>query len=181
MMPTLPVPRGVRPDNCRLPSRFHPKRTTMPIPERADTQTDRRDTRKFRRSARRAFSLMEVIVAVTIIAILAAIFVPRLGRFIAGAKDKRAQSEAAQLAQQVRLYLTDNGMSSVGDDFDLEVLAEGDDPYLPNTKALLDPWGNSYVILIPGVVNFDFDVVSYGADGQPGGEGENGDITNGEK
>lgn len=124
---------------------------------------------------------MEVIVAVTIIAILAAIFVPRLGRFIAGAKDKRAQSEAAQLAQQVQLYLTDNGMSSIPDDFDLEVLVEGDDPYLPNAKALLDPWGNPYNLIIPGVVNFEFDIVSYGADGQPGGEGESSDITNGEK
>lgn len=119
--------------------------------------------------------------AVTIIAILAAIFVPRLGRFIAGAKDKRAQSEAAQLAQQVQLYLTDNGMSSIPDDFDLEVLVEGDDPYLPNAKALLDPWGNPYNLIIPGVVNFEFDIVSYGADGQPGGEGESSDITNGEK
>ncbi|MDA0803226.1 MAG: type II secretion system protein GspG [Planctomycetota bacterium] len=135
----------------------------------------------FRRASRRAFTLIEVIVAVTIIAILAAIFVPRLGRFISGAKENRARSEAAQLAQQVRLYLTENGLSGVSDDFDLEVLVEGDDPYLPNVKALLDPWGNPYMLVIPGEVNFDFDIVSFGLDGQSGGEGENADITNGEK
>lgn len=133
------------------------------------------------RHARRAFSLIEVIVAVTIVAIMAAIFVPRLTRFIGSAKDKRARTEAASLAQQVRLYMTENGFSRLPDDFELEVLVEGDNPYLPNRTALNDPWGNAYVIVVPGRVNFDFDVVSYGADGAPGGEGEAGDITNGEQ
>jgi general secretion pathway protein G len=131
--------------------------------------------------ARRAFSLIEVIVAVTIVAIMAAIFVPRLTRFIGSAKDKRARTESASLAQQVRLYMTENGFSRLPDDFELEVLAEGDNPYLPNRGALNDPWGNPYAIVVPGRVNFDFDVVSYGADGAPGGEGEAKDITNGEE
>lgn len=133
------------------------------------------------RRTRRAFSLIEVIVAVTIVAIMAAIFVPRLTRFIGGAKDKRAQTEAAQLAQQVRLYMTEAGMSRCPEDFDLEVLTEGDDPYLENKSALLDPWGNAYVLIVPGQINFDFDVMSYGADGQPGGENDSKDIINGAK
>jgi len=131
--------------------------------------------------ARRAFSLIEVIVAVTIVAIMAAIFVPRLTRFIGSAKDKRARTESSSLAQQVRLYMTENGFSRLPEDFDLEVLAEGDNPYLPNRGALNDPWGNPYIIVVPGRVNFDFDIVSYGADGAPGGEGEAKDITNGEE
>lgn len=134
-----------------------------------------------RRATRRAFSLIEVIVAVTIVAIMAAIFVPRLTRFIGGAKDKRAKTEAAQLAQQVRLYMTEAGMSRCPEDFDLEVLTEGDDPFLENKSALLDPWGNAYILIVPGQVNFDFDVMSYGADGQPGGELDNQDIVNGAK
>jgi general secretion pathway protein G len=130
---------------------------------------------------RRAFSLIEVIVAVTIVAIMAAIFVPRLTRFIGSAKDKRARTESSSLAQQVRLYMTENGFSRLPSDFDLEILAEGENPYLPNRSALNDPWGNAYVIVVPGRVNFDFDIVSYGADGAPGGEGEAKDITNGEE
>ena len=130
---------------------------------------------------RRAFSLIEVIVAVTIVAIMAAIFVPRLTRFIGSAKDKRARTESSSLAQQVRLYMTENGFSRLPSDFDLEVLAEGENPYLPNRGALNDPWGNPYMIVVPGRVNFDFDIVSYGADGAPGGEGEAKDITNGEE
>ncbi|MSQ90091.1 MAG: prepilin-type N-terminal cleavage/methylation domain-containing protein [Phycisphaerales bacterium] len=133
------------------------------------------------RLARRAFSLIEVIVAVTIVAIMAAVFVPRLTKFIGSAKDKRAKTEAASLAQQVKLYMTEAGMSRCPEDFDLDVLTDGDDPYLENKQALLDPWGNAYVIIIPGQVNFEFDLMSYGADGQPGGEGDNKDIVNGEK
>ena len=132
-----------------------------------------------RRSIRRAFSLIEVIVAVTIVAIMAAIFVPRLTKFIGSAKDKRAKTEAAALAQQVRLYMTEAGLSRCPEDFELEVLAEGDDPYLDNKKALIDPWGHAYVIIIPGEFNKDFDLISYGADGQPGGEGDNKEIVNG--
>ncbi len=133
------------------------------------------------RSSQRGFTLIEVIIAVTIVALMAAIFVPRLTRFIGSAKDKRAQTEAAALANQVRLYMTEAGMSRCPEDFDLEVLTEGDDPLLGSKSDLLDPWGNAYVLVVPGVANFDFDVMSYGADGQPGGELENKDIVNGRK
>ena len=132
-------------------------------------------------SKRRAFSLIEVIVAVTIVAIMAAIFVPRLTKFIGSAKDKRAKTEAASLAQQVRLYMTEAGMSRCPEDFELDILTEGDDPYLDNKKALLDPWGHPYIIIVPGEINKDFDLISYGADGQPGGDGENKDIVNGQE
>lgn len=141
--------------------------------------TQRNSIRNSRRPQQRAFSLIEVIVAVTIVAIMAAIFVPRLTRFIGGAKDKRAKTEAASLANQVRLYMTEAGLSKCPDDFELDLLTEGDDPYLSNKQALLDPWGNPYIIVVPGTVNFDFDIVSYGSDGQLGGDGEAKDIVNG--
>ncbi len=130
---------------------------------------------------RRGFSLIEVIVAVTIIAIMAAVAIPRLTRFIGSAKEKRAKSEVAQLAQQVRLYMTDYGMSTVPDDFELILLVEGEDPYLESESALEDPWGHPYELRIPGDVNLDFDVVSLGADGQVAGEGENADVIHGAK
>ena len=49
------------------------------------------------------------------------------------------------------------------------MLTEGDDPYLNNSDELVDPWGNYYEIIIPGEQNIDFDIVSYGKDGKPGG------------
>lgn len=42
---------------------------------------------------------------------------------------------------------------------------------------LKDAWGHMFVLVVPGKKNINFDVVSYGADGQPGGSGENEDIT----
>jgi general secretion pathway protein G len=43
-------------------------------------------------------------------------------------------------------------------------------------EDLLDAWGKPFILRIPGVKNIDFDIVSYGADGKPGGEGEDADI-----
>lgn len=117
--------------------------------------------------------------AVTIIAILAALVLPRLTRFIGQAQEKKAYADVASLAQQVKLYMTEQGMSRLPDDFTLELLLEGDDPYLDNRDQLIDPWGNAYVIIIPGEFNVDFDVVCYGSDGQRGGEGDAEDIVHG--
>ena len=130
-----------------------------------------------RRQVRRAFTLMEIIVVVTIIALLATLIAPRLLKNIGKSKQKVAQSEVASIAQQVQLWMLDNGQSRLGEDFELVQLTEGDDPSL-RAKDLIDPWENSYVLINPGEENLDFDIVSYGADGQSGGEGEDADIVN---
>ncbi|NBX24923.1 MAG: prepilin-type N-terminal cleavage/methylation domain-containing protein [Planctomycetes bacterium] len=136
-------------------------------------------TARHRRRRHRGFTLLEVIIAVTIVALLATLVAPNVMRFLGIAKERKAQADVNSLAQQVRLYLTEKGMTRPGDDFDLELLCQGDNPILTNVNALNDPWGHRYVIMVPPSVNTDFDVVSYGADGQPGGEGENKDIING--
>ena len=129
--------------------------------------------------ARRAFTLLEVIIAVTIVALLATILVPNVTRWLGVAKNRKAEADVNSLAQQVRLYMTEKGMSRLSDDFELQVLCEGDNPIISNPNNLNDPWGNRYVVMVPPTVNRDFDVVSYGADGQPGGEGDARDIING--
>jgi len=137
------------------------------------------NTRHFRHTRRAGFTLLEVIIAVTIVALLATILVPNVTRWLGVAKNKKAAADVNSLAQQVRLYMTEKGMSSLNDDFDLEVLLVGDNPIIQNANSLKDPWGHSYVVVIPPTVNRDFDVVSFGADGQPGGEGDKADIING--
>ncbi len=134
-------------------------------------------SRQSRRSSqRRAFSLIEVIVAVMIVALLAALVVPRFAGFLRSSTRSAAQIETSALHRQVELYMSMQQGGSLPDDFMLEELAEGDDPFLNNKDDLIDPWNNSYVIVIPGDYNIDFDVVSFGKDGQPGGEGENEDV-----
>lgn len=116
---------------------------------------------------RRAFTLIEVIIAVTIVALLAALIVPRLTRFLAGAHEDKAVAEVNTLANQVRLYITTETTGILDRDFTLETLLDGDDPYLENDSQLIDPWGNVYELRVPGLVNRDFDVVSLGPDGEP--------------
>jgi general secretion pathway protein G len=139
------------------------------------TQTNRKARR------RRGFSLLEVVVAVTIVAILAAIVAPKFLGFIGQAKTKRAKTEATQLAQLVKLYLTTNGVSTMPDGFELVWLTEGPSPQLESKKDLMDPWGHEYQLIMPGTEGRDFDIVSLGADGKTGGDGENADITHGNK
>ena len=133
---------------------------------------------KIRRTTRRAFTLLEVIVVITIIAILASLVAPRMLGWVGKAKTKAAKSEATAIAKAVELYLLDNGLTKVPDGFDLNTLMEGPDPAFNNADDLLDPWDNPYAVRVPGEVNVDFDIVSHGADGQPGGEGEDADIVN---
>ena len=119
------------------------------------------------RRARRAFTLLEVIIAVTIVALLAALVVPRLTKFLASAHEDKAIAEVNTLANQVRLYITTETTGTLNNDFMLENLLDGDDPYLENANQLIDPWGNEYELRIPGEVNRDFDVISLGADQEP--------------
>tara|TARA_B100001059_G_scaffold74676_2_gene72277 strand:- start:279 stop:758 length:480 start_codon:yes stop_codon:yes gene_type:complete len=139
-----------------------------------DLNTTKR--RRMSLSHRRAFSLIEVIVAVMIVALLAALVVPRFAGFLRSSTRSAAQIETNALHRQVELFMSMQQGGSLPDDFMLEELTEGDDPFLNNKDDLIDPWNNPYVIVIPGDYNIDFDVISYGKDGQPGGEGENEDV-----
>jgi general secretion pathway protein G len=129
------------------------------------------------RRERRGFTLLEVIVVVTIIALLAALVAPRVWQNIGKSKQKIAQAEVASIAQQVRLWMVDSESSTLTEDFQLDMLTQGPDPYM-DPDDLLDPWGNPYILVNPGETNSDFDIVSYGSDGQRGGTGEAADVVN---
>lgn len=128
-------------------------------------------------SRRRGFTLLEIVVVVTIVALLAAFIAPRLLGRVGQSRQSVAQSEVRSIAQQVHLWMLDNGHGMLPDDFRLEVLTTGPNaPFRPGD--LKDPWGRDYVLIAPGRVNSDFDIVSYGRDGEPGGEGEDMDVVN---
>ena len=129
-----------------------------------------------RRRTRRAFTLVEMIVVVTIIALLAMLVAPRVLGQLGRARENVAKSAANSIAAAVKLYVVDTPVA-LTDDFDLEMLllpeTEGGGPggpYVENPEKLIDPWGNPYVIMVPGDTNYDFDIVSFGPDGQLGTE-----------
>jgi general secretion pathway protein G len=133
---------------------------------------------------RRGFTLLEIIVVVMIIAVLATLIAPKLLSRVGTAKHAAAQSKASAIAQAVELYHLESGLSKVQDDFDLELLLLPPDgggapggPFLQKKDDIIDPWGNNFEILVPGAVNYSYDVISWGEDGEPGGEDINADIT----
>jgi general secretion pathway protein G len=135
--------------------------------------------RRAERRARRGFTIIEVIVIVVILGVLAAVIAPRLIQRIGQSKQSVAAANASSLASTVQGMMTEYklepGMS-------INILMEGPvdagwkGPYLQNADQLNDPWGRPFVLVVPGSKNIDFDIVTYGADGQPGGEGEDADI-----
>lgn len=130
-----------------------------------------------------AFTLIEFIVVMTIIGILAAMIVPRfLGR-VSGAKQAVAQQKIKVLEAKVLEFQTDCGrLPTAQEGLHALLNAPGDvknwkGPYVKE-KDILDPWDQEFVYINPGRRNTDFDLVTYGADKQEGGEDENGDIGN---
>ena len=137
-----------------------------------------------RRLARGAFTLIEVIVIVTIIGILAALIVPRFIGKIGGAKQSVAKQAIAVLESKVLEFQIDCGRFPTAQE-GLRALVQppGDvrerwkGPYVKE-KDIIDPWERELIYRYPGRFNADFDIFTYGADGQEGGEDENEDLGN---
>jgi len=128
--------------------------------------------------ARRGFTLIELVVVILILAILAALIVPRVVGRTDDAKRAKAASDIKTLSGLLQLYKTDVGLYPESL-LDLRTRpSEGADGWRgPYTEREIptDPWGNEYDYSIASDGE-DFSIVSYGQDGAPGGEGNNEDI-----
>ena len=129
----------------------------------------------------RGFTLLELMVVVVIIGVLAALIAPAVLDRAADAKVTAAKTDISNLMQALKLYKLDNGRYPTTEQ-GLDALAHkptaGTPP--PNWKPYVeklpnDPWGHPYQYASPGA-HGDVDVFSFGADGQPGGEGHDADI-----
>lgn len=131
------------------------------------------------RANARGMTLIEIMVVMVILGLIAAAVAYNVVGVAGEQRIKIAKSDVHTIAQAVdyfkavkgRYPTTEEGLKALLDEKILK----------PNNEkgTFLDPWYHEYVYLCPGQVHPDsYDVVSYGADGKPGGDGDNADIVN---
>ena len=132
----------------------------------------------------RGFTLIELMVVIVILGILAGLIVPRIMSRPDEAKVTRAKVDMKGIEEALGLFKLDNGFYPSTEQGLSALVVKPETGRIParySTSAYLkklpvDPWDKPYIYLSPGVVNRDYDLMSYGADGQPGGEGFDADI-----
>ncbi len=133
----------------------------------------------------RGFTLVELLVVVTILGILVAVVGVRVIRHPDRARRTAAKAQIANFKQALDEFNINTGIFP-GMDEGLKALVERpmnadiaeswEGPYLD--KIPKDPWGREYVYRQPGMNNTDYDIICYGKDGVEGGEGVSKDVTN---
>ncbi|MGE5320041.1 MAG: type II secretion system major pseudopilin GspG [Hyphomicrobiaceae bacterium] len=128
------------------------------------------------------FTLLELLVVMVIIGLLVGYVGPKYFAQIGKSEIKAARAQINALGKALDQFRLDNGHYPSTEEGLVALVerpaneAKWDGPYL--SKAVPpDPWGNPYVFVIPGE-HGEYDLLSYGKDGKPGGEGENADIGN---
>lgn len=134
---------------------------------------------------KRGFTLIELMVVIVILGILAGLIVPKIMGRPEEAKQLKARMQIESLETALKLYKLDTG-AYPDTEQGLAALIEKPETglipkkwreggYLEKGRLPKDPWENEFVYLSPGT-HGEYDIISYGADGVPGGEGKNMDI-----
>ncbi len=131
-------------------------------------------SRTVARAAQRGMTLLEIMVVITILGLIAAAVAVNVVGQLDEAKVKQAKTDLHTLENCLDLYKVDKGHYPSTEEGLQALVTAG------KCKAQLkDPWQHDYVYLFPGQVHPDsYDVKSYGAAGQAGGDGKNADIVN---
>ncbi len=134
---------------------------------------------------KKGFTIIEVLVVILLISLLAAFIVPQYIGKAEAAKPKIAKAGIAMLELHLSAFMLDCGRYPQPSEWPTALrspppglVEKWKGPY-GKESHLLDPWSHPYQYVLPGKKNPQgFDIVSYGADGKPGGEAENADIYN---
>ena len=142
------------------------------------------DSRKFRQTAR-GFTLIEIMVVVVIIGLLAAFILPNVFGNVEKAQIAKVKGDIQGIETALTMYKLDNYKYPSTDLGLMALVQRPNDPTVRNwreggyiKRVSKDPWGNPYQYLFPGLHGQEYDLYSFGADGQEGGEGANADIGN---
>jgi general secretion pathway protein G len=128
----------------------------------------------------KGFTLIELMIVVVILGILATIIMPKILGRPEQARRMKAKVDIRNIESALALFKTDTGrFPTTSEGFEVLVSDPGikgynSDGYLD--KLPIDPWGNKYIYISPGLHSKDYDVESYGKDGEDGGTGDNADI-----
>ena len=134
-----------------------------------------------RRGAQAGFTLVEMLVVITIIGLIMALVAPRVLNYLGESKSKAAKIQIASLGSALDLFFLDAGRyPNTSEGLAALVVRPGNvpnwnGPYLKGGIVPADPWGNAYTYKSPGE-HGAYDIVSFGADGQEGGTGPASDI-----
>jgi general secretion pathway protein G len=134
------------------------------------------------------FTLLEILIVITILGIIASLVAVRIMDRPGEARTLKAELDIQTLENALKLFKLDNAFYPSTDQGLGALIQKPSLGRVPNNwreggyleKGVVpkDPWGNEYFYMSPGIYNKDFDLWSYGADGEEGGDGENKDITN---
>ncbi|MBL7049539.1 MAG: type II secretion system major pseudopilin GspG [Nitrospira sp.] len=133
------------------------------------------------------FTLLEVIVVVVILGIIAAWAAPRLFQRADASRVTTARLQIATIETALKLFQIDNGFYPSTKQGLIALIIPPETGFIPENYRLggyfskkyipQDPWGNAYIYISPGAMSY-YEIISYGADGKPGGAGYAADITN---
>jgi len=142
------------------------------------------------RNPKSGFTLMEILVVIVIIGILSSVVGVSVLRHIRKAKRETARLQIKNFQVALKTYQMEQGQLPTEEQglaalcrkpsappIPTEYPEEG---YLDSIQLPLDPWGRPYIYLVPGREGARYEIISYGGDGEPGGEKEAADISSAE-
>lgn len=130
------------------------------------------------------FTLIEIMVVVVILAVLGALVVPKILENVDKARVTRAASDIRAIETALDLYRLDNFKYPTTEQGLQALVKQPVDPTITNYRSggylgslPKDPWNNPYMYNSPASDGHDYEIISYGRDGKPGGDGYDADIS----